>query len=203
MMSLSSKKYKNRWSFSEAILLGRSLIFTKIFYHKAKLVCYPVYMRGKKSLQYEEGFNIGYSCRFDLLDYSKKTLFIGKNCELGDNCHIVAIEKVKIGDNFLGASKLFISDCSHGEYGQNEACSSPMQIPRERELISKPVVIGNNVWIGENVVVLSGVNIGDGCIIGANSVVNSDIPSCSIAVGLPAKVVKKFNFKYNKWEKVL
>lgn len=193
---------KNRWSFFETILLGVSFVFTKLFYPRAKLICYPVYMRGRKSLQYGEGLNIGYACRFDLLNCEKTTLFIGKKCEMGDNCHIVAIDRVTIGDNFLGASKIFISDCSHGNYSNDELSSSPLQRPRERKLISKPVIIGNNVWIGENVVVLAGVIIGDGCIIGANSVVNSDIPSYSIAAGSPAKVVKKYNFKHNKWVKI-
>ena len=53
------------------------------------------------------------------------------------------------------------------------------------------VVIGNDVWIGQNAVILPGVHIGDGCIIGANSVVGSDIPPYSVVVGNPAKVVRK------------
>jgi acetyltransferase-like isoleucine patch superfamily enzyme len=201
-MSSPNDKYKNRWSLLEIITLGFSAVCTKLFYRKAKLICYPVYMRGKKSLAYDIGLNIGYGCRFDLLNPEKITLEIGKNCEMGDNCHIVAIDSVKIGDNFLAASKIFISDCSHGDYSLNEDCSMPEQPPRERTLKSNPVVIGNNVWIGENVVILAGVHIGDGCIIGANSVVNSSIPENTIAVGSPAKVVKKFDPINKVWEKV-
>ena len=56
---------------------------------------------------------------------------------------------------------------------------------------AKPIKIGNNVWIGGNVIVLPGVNIGDNVVIGAGSVVNKDIPSNSMAVGIPCKVIKK------------
>ena len=52
-------------------------------------------------------------------------------------------------------------------------------------------VIGNDVWIGQNVTIMPGVNVGDGCIIGANAVVAKDIPPYSIAVGNPARVVKR------------
>lgn len=52
-------------------------------------------------------------------------------------------------------------------------------------------VVGNDVWIGQNAVILPGVHIGDGCIIGANSVVGSDVPPYSVVVGNPAKVIRK------------
>lgn len=64
--------------------------------------------------------------------------------------------------------------------------------PNVRPLYSKgPIVIGNNVWIGEKVAVLGGVKIGDGAIIGANAVVTHDVPPYSIAVGCPAKIIKR------------
>jgi len=54
-----------------------------------------------------------------------------------------------------------------------------------------PVIIGNNVWIGDNVIILSGVKVGDGAVIGAGSIVTRAVPPYSIAVGNPAKVIKK------------
>ena len=65
----------------------------------------------------------------------------------------------------------------------------------------KPVSIGQNVWIGENVCILLGVKIGDGCIIGANTVVNSDVPENCIVAGSPAKVIKKYCYSTGKWER--
>jgi lipopolysaccharide O-acetyltransferase len=76
-----------------------------------------------------------------------------------------------------------------------------MSVPIERKGICKPVVIGDNVWIGESACILPGVTIGEGSIIGALSVVTKSIPAYSIAVGSPAKVVKIYNFKQEKWIK--
>ena len=59
----------------------------------------------------------------------------------------------------------------------------------------KDVTIGNNVWIGSGAIILGGITIGDNSIIGAGAVVNKDIPEDSIAVGVPAKVIKKIDFK--------
>ncbi|MGB3159722.1 MAG: DapH/DapD/GlmU-related protein [Carnobacterium sp.] len=188
----------NRYSFTETISTGIALLLTKIFYKHARLIRRPIYIRGKSSLSFAKGFTTGHFCRFDLLGGKKKLLIIGLNCEIGDSVHIVAHERVIIGDNVLIASKVFISDTNHGSYSGNKP-SSPKTPPNRRPLVTKPILIGNNVWIGENVCVLPGVTIGDGCIIGANSVVNKNIPDNCIAVGVPAKVIKEFNDKKKLW----
>ena len=188
----------NNYSISEFISTTFALICTKLVYKNARLIRRPIYMRGKSSISYGEGLTTGHACRFDLPGGNKKTLIIGKNCEIGDNVHIVAHEKVIIGDNCLMASKIFISDTNHGDYaGKNQ--SSPNTPPNERNLTTKPVSIGNNVWIGENVCILPGVRVGSGCIIGANSVVTKDIPDNCIAVGAPARIVKKYDNIKGVW----
>ena len=85
--------------------------------------------------------------------------------------------------------------------GENQ--SSPNTPPNDRNLITKPVSIGNNVWIGENVCILPGVRVGSGCIIGANTVVNKDIPGNCIAAGVPVKIVKEWNDKSKIWQRPL
>lgn len=73
----------------------------------------------------------------------------------------------------------------------------------QKELLTTGAInIGNGCWLGQNVVVLPGVTIGERSIIGANAVVSNDIPPYSIAVGMPAKVIKRFNLDTNNWEKV-
>jgi len=195
----------NAYSLSETMSNLYALICTKIFYRGARLIRRPFYCRGKSRLQFDKGLTIGHHCRFDLLgdssDTSKK-LIIGKNCKLGDNVHFVANEKVTIGDNCLMASKVFISDTSHGSYSDNMINSSPDVPPDDRPLYTKPVSIGNNVWIGENVCVLLDRKIGDGCIIGANSVVNRDIPDNCIVVGFPAKVIKRWDSEFKMWTRI-
>lgn len=196
---------KNRYSLSETISTAYALICTKLFYKGARLIRRPFYCRGKSRLQFDEGLTTGHNCRFDLLgekDDNLKKLIIGKNCKLGDSVHIVANEKVIIGDNCLMASKIFISDTSHGEYSDATINSSPDVPPDTRPLHMKAISIGNNVWIGENVCILLGVTIGDGCIIGANSVVNRDVNDNCIVAGAPAKDLKKYNYNTGKWEKI-
>lgn len=196
---------RNKYSLSETISTAYALIATKLFYRGARLIRRPFYCRGKSLLEFAEGLTTGHHCRFDLLgednDNSKK-LIMGKNCKLGDNVHIVANKKVIIGDNCLMASKIFISDTSHGDYSNNTIDSSPDIPPDERLLYMRPVSIGNNVWIGENVCILLGVSIGNGCIVGANSVVNRDVPHNCMVIGSPAKVVKRYNYEIGNWEKI-
>lgn len=79
--------------------------------------------------------------------------------------------------------------------------STPDSIPHYRKLYSKPVVIEDNVWLGEFVSVLPGVTIGKGTIVGANSVVSKSLPPNVIAVGIPAKPIKIYNFETQNWEK--
>lgn len=66
--------------------------------------------------------------------------------------------------------------------------------PIKRELKSKgPVIIGNNVWLADKVTICPGVTIGEGSIVGANSVVTKSIPPCSVAAGVPARIISQLN----------
>ncbi len=72
----------------------------------------------------------------------------------------------------------------------------------KRKLSFQPIVIEDNVWLGEMVFVMLGVTILEVSIIGANSVVTKDILKYSIVVGNPCKVIKKYNMVTKKWEKI-
>lgn len=192
---------KANYSLGEIIKNGASLIYTIIFWKNARLIRIPVYVRGKKGIAYQKGFTVGYRCRLECNgDINGKKLKIGENCVFGDNVQIEANKSVTIGDNVLIASRVFISDTTHGKY-YGISQDNPYTPPNERKLHFRDVSIGNNVWIGENVSILSGVNIGDGCIISANSVVTKNISSGCIAGGVPAIVIKKYNKDMNQWEK--
>lgn len=195
---------KNDYSLYETFRNVISLIYTKLFYKGARLIRFPIFIRGKKYLKYGKGFTTGYCCRLEMFNikWDSKKLIIGENCKIGDYVHIAAGQNVTIGNNVLMASKIYISDISHGEYSAESIATSPDIPPDKRPLFTKPVFIGNNVWIGEGVSVLPGSFIGDGSIIGANSVVNKKIPENSIAVGSPARVVKKYNNELKTWMKV-
>lgn len=177
---------KQDYSFWEKITNGLNLIYTKLFWPNARLIRRPFYCRGAKHVSYKQGLTTGYSCRFEIFDVNEKgyskMLRIGENCRFGDRVHISVCDKILIGDNCLFASNILVTDNEHGAY-KGEVQTTPEVVPNERILKVSPVEIGNNVWVGENVVILPGVHIGDGCVIGANAVVNHDIPSNSIAGG--------------------
>lgn len=117
----------------------------------------------------------------------KPKLVIGDNVAFNNDCHIACINSVRIGNNVLGASRIYITDHYHGEISAHEMDVAPVK----RNLHSKgPVIIGDNVWIGEGVVILPGVTIGENVIVGANSVVNRDVPANAVVAGAPAKVIR-------------
>lgn len=114
-------------------------------------------------------------------------IIIGKNVNIGDDCHITSVNKIQIGDNVLMGKKILITDNSHGEFVRN-LLDIP---PDDRPLSTKgPVIIEENVWIGEKASIMPAVHIGKGSIVAANSVVTKDVPPYSIVGGSPAKIIK-------------
>jgi acetyltransferase-like isoleucine patch superfamily enzyme len=105
---------------------------------------------------------------------------------------------VEIEQGVLTGPHVFIADYNH-EY-QNPEVWVCQQGLRYKD--SDKVVIGEGSWLGTNVVVVGNVRIGKHCVIGANSVVVNDIPDYSIAVGIPAKVVKVYDSISKSWKKV-
>ncbi|ETZ22603.1 DapH/DapD/GlmU-related protein [Pedobacter sp. V48] len=107
----------------------------------------------------------------------------------------VVIGPVTIGDYVMIAQNVVISGLNHGY----QDVSLP---PSKQEDIRKQITIGDNVWIGANSVVTAGIDIGKHSVIGAGSVVTKSIPEYCVAVGNPAKVVKKYIKETASWEKV-
>lgn len=124
--------------------------------------------------------------------HPKPQIIIGDNCVIGEQVHITCANSIKIGNGLLTGRRCTITDNSHGASERSVLDINPVQ----RTIESKgAIVIGDNVWLGDNVIVLPGVTIGNGVIIGANSVVTKCIPSYCVAVGNPAKVVRNFGLK--------
>ena len=120
----------------------------------------------------------------------KPELIIGNNVTFTSDTQISCFDKVVIGDNCLFGRYVYISDNTHGKSDYSDLDIPPI----ERELSSKGhVIIGKNVWIGRCSTILSGVTIGDNAIIGANSVVNKDVPANAIVAGVPTKIIKIIN----------
>jgi len=191
------------YGFFGSITLIYFTLLSKLFFHNSRLIRFPIVIRGKAYIDLGEMLTTGVGCRLEAFPsiFNLKTLRFGDNVQINDYVHITAMSSVIIGNNVLMASKIYISDCSHGYYDGKSNDSIPDTHPIDREYKTAPVRIEDNVWIGESVSILPGVTVGENSIIGANSVVTKNIPANCIAVGNPARVIKKYNFETKIWEK--
>lgn len=111
---------------------------------------------------------------------------IGNDCDFGEYLHLTCINKVAIGSGVLTGRWVTITDNSHGRADEMDSGIPPHQ----RGLYSKgPVIIEDNVWIGDKATILPGVTIGKNSIIGANAVVTKSVPANSMVVGNPARMI--------------
>ncbi len=119
---------------------------------------------------------------------SDEVLVIGDRCLIGRGSSIVAHLSVDIGDDVFFAPNVYVTDQNHA--------FNDLSMPIGRQSMpEQPVVIGAGSWLATNVVVLPGVTIGKHVVIGAGSVVTTDIPDNCVAVGSPARVVKNLTPK--------
>lgn len=165
------------------------------------------------------GVKLGRHIKFDGKCYFKR--YPGSAIGIGDNCsflsrvnsNLIGINRpclistltqeaiIEIGEN-CGFSGTVIGAFKSVVIGKNVRCGantlitdSDWHLEDSRVGEPKDVIIGDNVWLGINVVVLKGVTIGYNTVIGANSVVTRDIPACVIAAGNPCKVIKGNSYK--------
>lgn len=140
-----------------------------------------------KSMQFGKSVNFGMCARIECyggltIDKIPK-IKIGDGTSFGDYCHIGAFNSVTIGKNVLGASGILIIDHNHGN-PKSDVDESQVTIPRSRSLLSRgPIIIEDNVWIGEGAIILGGSRIGCGAIISANSIVKGEVKSRTIYYG--------------------
>lgn len=181
------KRVLNHLYFAVANILYRSS-----FRKMEGTIRFPHYMAGEKYISIGRGTTIWDGViltawdRFEQQQFSP-TITIGENCDINEHCQISACQEITIGDNVLTGRYVYISDNSHGTTDTEMLDIHPLKRPIA---IKGAIHIGNNVWLGERVTVLSGVTIGDGAIVAANSVVTRDIPAFALAAGAPARVKK-------------
>lgn len=121
-------------------------------------------------------------------------LLIGDGTYIGRFCHIYATSKIEIGTKVLIADRVYIADNLH----EFKNINVPIIDQGVRQ--TNEVKIGDGAWLGENVSVI-GASVGKQSVIGANSVVTKDIPDYCVAVGSPARVIKRFSFEKQEWLK--
>ena len=121
------------------------------------------------------------------------SIIIGNHVRCIGGCRVTCAGSIVIKDNVLLGPEVFITDHNHG---MDPTISDGYS---QQQLIVKDVIIGEGVWIGQRGCVLPGVTIGEHSIIGANSVVTHSIPPYVIAVGAPARIIKRWNNDIKEW----
>lgn len=150
---------------------------------------------GSQYIHIQDKSTFGYGCILTAWDsYETQKLSphiaIGKDSHFGEYNHITAINSITIGNGVLTGRWVTITDNAHGKSCYEDLCIEPYK----RNLYSKgPVIIEDNVWIGDKVSILPNVRIGKSSIIAANSVVTKDVPPFSVVAGIPAIVIKNNN----------
>ena len=123
-------------------------------------------------------------------------LIINDGCVLNSSSRIQSYNHIELGEKVIIGPFSYLCDFMHNYQDvtkaiKDQGCTSKGQIH-----------IGDGTWVGASVTILAPVRIGKGCVIGANSLVNKDIPDYSVAVGNPARIVKQYDTKSGKWIKV-
>ena len=148
-----------------------------------------------------------------------KNLIIGERVSIRPEVDIFVDDKISIGNECdIGTRNRFDGNIIIEDevlFGpDNYICSKDHNYENIEKSIMKQgasaihknghneIKIGKGSWIGTHVAIIGDVHVGKHCVIGANSVVTKDVPDYSVAIGIPAKVIKKYNFEIKKWEKV-
>lgn len=166
---------------------------------KCSLFAKPLCVKGKKNIFIGNNCWIYKNIRLETVSEWRDQILHGEihikdGVSLEQGCHIVAASKLIIEEGCTLSANVYISDCGH-------SFQIPNQDVMKQELEVKGVHIKKNTFIGYGACVLPGSDIGQGCIIGANAVVKGKIPDYSVVAGVPAKIIKTYNFKTNQWEK--
>jgi acetyltransferase-like isoleucine patch superfamily enzyme len=120
---------------------------------------------------------------FNYRDLPKAGIWVGKNCFFGEYTCIRGQGGVHIGDGVYTGTQVQIAAVNH-------VYSDPDKYIKDQGITADGITIEDDVWLASNAVVVDGVTIGKGCVVGAGAVVNKSLPPYSVAVGVPARVVK-------------
>lgn len=171
-----------------------------IKYHRSDTIIRPLWLT-PKYIELGKNVNIAHHARLQGVSKYNEIIFnpliiLHDGVSIQQNLHLTCANKIEIGENTAIAANVTITDIHH----PYDDISKPIE---KQDIVVKEVIIGADCKIYNNAVVLPGVHIGTHVTIGANSVVTHDIPAYSVAVGNPAKVIKKYDFENKKWIKIL
>lgn len=162
----------------------------KSFGTHSRFITLPQELRQAHNIEIGSYCRLGRHILLRCYDFNstRPVIQIGDRVNIGDYSTISCCNRIDIGNNVRMGRMVMITDNSHGH---TDNISELKINPIDRPLVSKgPVVIEENVWIGEKVSIMPNVTIGRGSIIAANAVVTKSVPAYSIVGGCPARVIK-------------
>lgn len=159
--------------------------YSLLFHSDGLIVGKNISIVGSKNIFLGDRVIIGNQNWLDAINDGQ--IIIGNDVSLSQNVHIAAVDKVIIGDGSLIGSDVLITDHNHAFGGLMDKI-----MPKQRPLNSKAITaLGQNVWLSDNVKVLSGVTLGNNVVVAANAVVTKSFPDNVIIGGIPAKIISR------------
>lgn len=159
---------------------------------------------GGRFIEVHDGVGVGRRCWLLVQNVTKRTaamgpaIVLGTGTQVGESCTFSAVNRIAIGRSVLFGARVWVTDHNH-EY-------SDVAKPVLAQGITPggSVVIEDNCWIGTGAVIVGdrGLTIGKGSVIGANSVVTSDVPAHCVAAGIPARVVRRYDEGLAAWTSI-
>jgi acetyltransferase-like isoleucine patch superfamily enzyme len=177
-----------------------ALYYRRIFAElgSGSLLYKPLLLSGTQYIRIGAGTLIRQGARIEalLLDPGRPpSLEIGNNVNIEQNVHIICSSSIRIGDDVTITGNCSVVDTTHPFRDVDD----PVKIGARIDPTHRPVEIGEGTFVGIGCVILPNVRIGKHCVIGSNSTVTHDIPDYCVAMGSPARVQQRYDFKSKSW----
>lgn len=152
----------------------------------------PVFLLGSRRMRFGRKVRIFPGLRAEC--FSGGALSIGDDVSIGQNFHVICSSKVTIGSGCLISSNVFVTDTDHQF---TDISTSVMYQPN----VLRDTWIGENCFLGTGVCIQAGTVLGKGCVVGANAVVRGEFPDHCVIVGVPARVIRKYDPDAGEWRR--
>ncbi|MDQ0903913.1 DapH/DapD/GlmU-related protein [Paenibacillus sp. V4I7] len=198
MLGIDVSKYLNKIHYYYRLLV--TFFFYKLIAKhigKKTVIYQPNLLSGLRNMSLGDRVIIFANSRIELIENYmnnkyKPNFVMGNDSQIHQNCHITCAGNISIGNNVIITANVTITDIIH----PYEDTNMPINF---QEIKVGEVNIGDQTYIYNNAVILPNVKIGKHCVIGANSLVNKNIPDYSVVVGNPARIIRQFDNTIKQW----
>lgn len=177
------------------IYWGVLALFYSVFFKKFSFPSHigvPIFTLGLKRVEVNKRVRIFPGLRIETHGFG--TIVFEEGVSIGQNFHITSAGNLLIGKNTTISGNVFVTNIDHEYQNIGEHIL-------DQKMLVKETTIGENCFIGYGVAIQAGTRLGKQCVVGASSVVRGDFPDYSVIVGIPAKVIKRYNVNSGNWEK--